>query len=316
MSRMLAALAAVVALAVPTAANAQTVPEAADAPRALTATAATCAWDTIKPCPARRTKLFSFWGKLAEATDDTKSLELDLQGAGHAGNVQKALARRFGETVDVRWTALTKFTKINFDGKRSKITSTNLLEVLEDNPRATLYVDGRMWPTSVWDDDEPILRAVRVVVDLSDLPAPAAGQGLTVQYFANKDLTGAPFATGVDQTIDFDWVGAGPAQLAGRIDAFGVKWTGSLIAPIAGTYNFRTTTDDGVVLVIDGVPVITNWVDHSATNNDVAVALAAGSHTIEYRFYENTGVATARLSWQTPGSPGYLIVPAASLRTV
>jgi MSHA biogenesis protein MshQ len=85
--------------------------------------------------------------------------------------------------------------------------------------------------------------------------------------------------------------------------------------PTDGTYTFRTTSDDGVALLIDGTPVLSNWTDHAATNNDVPVALTAGSHTIDVRYYENGGVATARLSWLTPGAAAFVVVPAAALRT-
>ena len=202
------ALVAAAALSAPVAAHANT--NADGAVRQTKATAATCAFEGLSTCPARRTKLFQFWGKVAETVDDTSSVELELRGVEHTGTLGTQLRKRLGDVVDLRLTGTTKFTKIDFNGGRSKISKAQLLQVAEDNPRATLYVDARMWPNSVWNDDEPILRAVRIVVDLSDLPVPAAGQGLSVAYFANKDLSGTPFATGTDNTVDFDWGGGGP----------------------------------------------------------------------------------------------------------
>jgi hypothetical protein len=314
MSRMLAAAAALIALAVPATANAA---PTADAPKTLKATPATCAFEGYSTCPARRTKLFQFWGKAVETNDDTRGIEVDLNGFGHTGRLRTALLKRLDDTADVRLNVKTKIRKIGFEGGNTKISEAALLEILDEYPRATLYVDGRIWGGSSWADDEPVLRAVRIVVDLSDLPRPAAGQGLKVEYFKNKDLSGSPFAAGIDQQVDFDWSSSAPTALAnaGQTDYYGIRWSGSLNAPVAGAYTFRTSSDDGVRLVIDGVTVIDNWTTHAVTNNDMVVNLTAGSHTIELRYYENAGVSVARLWWQTPGSPGFAIIPATSLRT-
>ncbi len=313
MSRKLMALVAAAALAAPVTAHANT--NADGAVRHTKATAATCAFEGLSTCPARRTKLFQFWGKVAETVDDTSSVELELRGVEHTGTLGSQLRKRLGDVVDLRLTGTTKFTKIDFTGGRSKISRAQLLQVVEDNPRATLYVDARMWPNSVWNDDEPILRAVRIVVDLSDLPVPAAGQGLSVAYFANKDLSGTPFATGTDNTVDFDWGGGGPVSLTGRTDQFSIKWTGSIVVPVAGQYGFRMTSDDGVRLYVDGVLVMDAWTEHAAANTDATVTLPAGLHTIDLRYFENGGVASAKFSWLTPGAASYVVVPAGALRT-
>ena len=242
-------------------------------------------------------------------------MELELRGIEHTGTLGAHLRKRLGDVVDLRLTGTTKFTKIDYTGGRSKIGAAELLQVVEDNPRATLYVDARMWPNSVWNDDEPILRAVRIVVDLSDLPVPAAGQGLSVQYFANKDVTGTPFATGTDSTVDFDWGAGGPVALAGRTNQFSIRWSGTIVVPVAGQYGFRMTSDDGVRMYIDGVLVMDAWTDHSAANTDASVQLPAGLHTIDVRYFENGGVASARLSWLPPGATTHAVVPSGALRT-
>jgi hypothetical protein len=60
--------------------------------------------------------------------------------------------------------------------------------------------------------------------------------------------------------------------------------------------------------------VIDNWTDHSPIENTGTIALVAGrSHLITREFYENTGGATARLSWSS-SSQAKEIVPASQLR--
>src|SRR5262245_18560638 len=143
MSRKLMALVAAAALAAPVTAHADS--NADSSVRQTKATAATCAFEGLSTCPARRTKLFQFWGKVAETVDDTSSVELELRGVEHTGTLGTQLRKRLGDVVDLRLTGTTKFTKIDFNGGRSKINKAQLLQVVEDNPRATLYVDARMW---------------------------------------------------------------------------------------------------------------------------------------------------------------------------
>jgi hypothetical protein len=315
MSRMLAAAAAIAALAVPATASANDT----DAPRTLKATPATCAFEGFAPtsCPARRAKLFEFWGRVVETNEANRGLEVDLAGFGHAGKLRSHLSKRLGDTVDLRLSDTTKYRKVGFDGASARISELGLIETLDEFPRATIYVESRLLGASNWNDDEPILRAVRIIVDLSDLPRPAAGQGLKVEYFGNRDLTGAPIATGVDQQVDFDWAGSAPAALAsaGKTDNFGIRWSGSVTVPVAGTYTFRTTSDDGVRLTVNGVTAIDNWTQHSAFNNDIPVSLAAGANTIELKYFEQTGVSVARLHWLAPGASGFVAIPATALRT-
>ena len=45
-------------------------------------------------------------------------------------------------------------------------------------------------------------------------------------------------------------------------DDFQVRWTGQVNAPIAGQYNFRTHSDDGVRLFVDGSLIIDSWFDY------------------------------------------------------
>jgi hypothetical protein len=62
-----------------------------------------------------------------------------------------------------------------------------------------------------------------------------------------------------------------------------------------------TTTDDGVRLWLDGRLLINNWTNHGSTDNVAQVSLNAGQfYLLQMEYYENTGSAVARLSWQSP----------------
>ena len=63
----------------------------------------------------------------------------------------------------------------------------------------------------------------------------------------------------------------------------------------SGLYNFRTFSDDGVRLFIDGVPVVDEWRDYPMTNHYGSIELTEGIHSLVYEYYENGGGAQCYL---------------------
>jgi type IV pilus assembly protein PilY1 len=121
-----------------------------------------------------------------------------------------------------------------------------------------------------------------------------------------------------DDTIDFDW-GSGSPAAGVNSDYFVAVWRGTFIAPQTGTYRFRTTTDDGVRLFINGTAnanrVINRWQDQSPTafvSSDVSLAQGA-TYTVEMHYYERTLGAVARLEWQPPGATGFSVFRGSTL---
>ena len=126
--------------------------------------------------------------------------------------------------------------------------------------------------------------------------------GLTATYFNNINFTGSTVAR-VDPTVDFVW-GAGSPAPAIAANTFSARWTGSIEAPVTGTYTFYTVSDDGIRLWVNGQRIISNWTDHGATENRATISLTAGQrYTIRVDFYENGGNATARLLWSHASIP-------------
>lgn len=96
--------------------------------------------------------------------------------------------------------------------------------------------------------------------------------------------------------INFDWGLNSPNTLVNK-DKFSVTWLGNFNFD-EGDYNFVVTGDDGVKLIVDNEIVIDKWLDQSATTYTKLKKLSAGKHLIELKYYENTGYATAKLTWQ------------------
>ncbi len=142
--------------------------------------------------------------------------------------------------------------------------------------------------------------------------------GITGNYYNNTSLTEPATATRSDGPIDFTWGSGAPGPTGVTADTFSVRWSGYVRATTSGTYRFRTVSDDGVRLYLNGNLIINRWNDHSPTTDTSAdISLVAGqSYTLVLEYYENAGSATMQLSWQTPGSASYVAIPAGPTPTL
>ena len=162
-------------------------------------------------------------------------------------------------------------------------------------------------------------------------PAPVAPpqtpsvQGLRGDYYNGRNFEHKVLSR-VDQRLDFNWqpgerVGPGIDQ-----QAFSVRWTGKLYAPVEGTYNFIVNTDNGVRVWVDGRLLIADWDVYTLNTFRKETRLAAGRYydlKIEYTNY--MGPAVFRLAWEYPregtatsGLPHYTpedVIPAKYLFT-
>ncbi|MFZ5915719.1 MAG: PA14 domain-containing protein [Chloroflexota bacterium] len=121
------------------------------------------------------------------------------------------------------------------------------------------------------------------------------------EYFDNATLSGNPVVVRDDPKIDFSWgVGSPAAGIGG--DAFSARWTRDLDLS-AGTYRFSMTVDDGGRLWVNGQLLIDAWKVQSATTYSADISLPGGKIPVKMEYYESSGVATARLSWELASSP-------------
>ena len=97
---------------------------------------------------------------------------------------------------------------------------------------------------------------------------------------------------------------------------FTAVWTGQVLAPYTGSYQFQTITDDGARLSVDGTVLFTDMTGHAPTaNTSAAITLTAGTeHTIKFEYYQGGGGYTAQLLYSTLGAP-FQIIPQSQLST-
>ena len=133
-------------------------------------------------------------------------------------------------------------------------------------------------------------------------------------YPLASPFTGSPVLTRTDATVDFYW-GTGSPGSPVTSNFFSAKWVGKLKAPVATSYTFKVTGDDGVRLFLNGVKVIDGWMDQGATSYSYITTLTGGTlYDIELHYYEHASDAACRLQWSYPGQTEQAI-PQSALRT-
>src|SRR4051794_37427688 len=127
-------------------------------------------------------------------------------------------------------------------------------------------------------------------------PTSGSGTGLTAEYFASPDLSGAPAITRVDPTVQ---VTGAPAGLSGTWSA---RWTGTFTPTVSGLQRFSFSGSGIARLYIDGKLVM----DTANQLSIVAVDLPAGQPAqIRVEYIAKPGFAgllpaSLKLGWSPP----------------
>jgi len=120
-------------------------------------------------------------------------------------------------------------------------------------------------------------------------------------YWNNASLTGQPILQRNDPTLNFDW-GAGSPAAGIWPDLFSARWTRYIdVAP--GLYRFTVISDDGIRVWLDGELIVNEWYDHAVKTVNVDRQLTAGHHLLTVEYYENAGLAVAKVSWAPASAP-------------
>lgn len=127
------------------------------------------------------------------------------------------------------------------------------------------------------------------------------------EYFNNKTLSGSPALVRDDAQINFRWGAGSPAPGTIGPDGFSVRWTRSLNLT-AGSYRFSMTVDDGGRLWVNGHLLIDAWRDQAPTTYSGTIYVPGGGIPVKMEYYENTGGATAQLSWTRTEAPAGTVI--------
>ena len=150
--------------------------------------------------------------------------------------------------------------------------------------------------------------------------------GLQAEYFQSKGMNkkDRSVVQRIDPVVRFDF-GTNPPVAGITADQFSIAWTGSLLAPDSGEYQFRVTTPNGARLYLNTdlaagdsnrrddsdakreVALVDLWVSSGGTERQGSASLCLlGGRTYPlrldwFKFKEKT--AAVRLEWKPPGGP-------------
>ena len=237
---------------------------------------------------------------IVTAADQATAFQAALTGS--------IMASYQGETASYAFSATTSDVS----------TSSHRAYFLESQP-----TDGRwrvgledlsaanMQPLGVdWDYDDR-----NWMVDVREYQAPTIGQGdgLLARYYNAQDFTSLGLIR-VDAVVNNQWGNGSPDPLI-QSDHFSAQWSGQVMAKYTDMYTFKTYSDDGIRVWVNGQMVVDNMTDHGPMwDGNTQIALTAGQlYTIQVAYYENGGGATAQLLWEGQDHQPLEVIPQSQL---
>ena len=152
--------------------------------------------------------------------------------------------------------------------------------------------------------------------------APAQPDGLVVPGFTYADpafmglrgdyYSGTRFErlrlSRIDDVVDRDWQLGSPVPGVVESDRFSVRWTGQVQPRYTELYTFRTESDDGVRLWVNGRLLIDDWREHGRAANSGQIALTGGRwYPITLEYFDAVYTSSISLSWSSRSQVGEIV---------
>jgi hypothetical protein len=124
--------------------------------------------------------------------------------------------------------------------------------------------------------------------------------GLDYKYYEASSYSVVPDFTSITpvktgSTNNFD------ISIANRTQQFAINFTGYINLQSDGQYTFYTSSDDGSILYIDGIQVVSNDGLHALSQQSSSIGLKAGLHAISVGYFNATGDKGLQVSYSGPG---------------
>jgi hypothetical protein len=149
----------------------------------------------------------------------------------------------------------------------------------------------------------------------------AVYRGLKDGDSTNTDKNDAKFLERVDPVISFDFGTKAPAA-GSRAEQFKINWSGSLLVPDTGEYDFRVTTPNGVRVYVNPPAngseknaLIDLWVSSAMLRSGQGQVFLLGgrSYPLKVEFFKyKDKTASIKLEWRPPGG-AWTVIPAENL---
>lgn len=232
--------------------------------------------------------------------DGTAALDFVWEGSPGPGVNSNSFSVRWTRT-DTYAAGTYRFTSITDDGMRVFVDTNNdggdvqVVNGWFDQAPTPWFNDivlpaGTHKVTVEYYDSSNAATAYLRVENLDVLPP-----GWTGTYFNNKTLTGSPVLTRTKEPYpEFDWATGSPAPGV-NTNNFSARWTRTMDFQ-DGVYQFRTDSDDGARVYVDGQLIIDYWIDQALTEHIANKQMTSGSHTVTVEYFDSGGGAAMYFS--------------------
>ncbi|HKX27679.1 MAG TPA: PA14 domain-containing protein [Blastocatellia bacterium] len=245
--------------------------------------------------------------------DGTGFLDVNL-GAGSpssgCGVAADNFSARWTRTINLTETGIHRFTVTGDDGVRLYIDGVVYIDRWIDQAATTYSVELYLFSGAhqIRLDYYDSVGDATARLSWKLLGGPGCNQFVSFDrwrgsYFDVRTLTGTASMMRDDGGgfLDVNFGSGSPSStcgLDGVTDNFAVRWDRYIYLDTSTLYRFSVTADDGVRVYIDGQLKIDQWIDQAATTYTADVQLSYGYHYVVVEYYEATGNASARLTWE------------------
>jgi len=121
-------------------------------------------------------------------------------------------------------------------------------------------------------------------------------KGFSASYFNNKELSGDPVLTQMEESIEHNWQEG--EMVADKFKAynFSARWTTDFTADDDGQITFELEGDDGYRLKVDGREVLTAWTRNRGGTRIYNLKTEKDKkYRLELEYFQNDGKATVKL---------------------
>ncbi|MFH1198175.1 MAG: glycoside hydrolase family 3 C-terminal domain-containing protein [bacterium] len=123
-------------------------------------------------------------------------------------------------------------------------------------------------------------------------------EGLTAEFFKNKNLEGEPSFKKIDKLTEFDLVwGLGIPDFDWEGE-YSIRWTGKILPPETGYYNFAISCGNGYRLYIDDKLLIDKWNDRNHGTENANIQLEEDKqYEFKLEYYHTASWAWLSINW-------------------